>query len=310
MTDTSVVRINIAICSCQRPKLLAKALASIAAMASPEGAEVIVSVIDNDPQQSAKTVCRDWQTKLGVALHYEHEPRRGIPLARNRAIDVAHQLGAHYLVFIDDDEWVESDWLCELYRYALSLGGKAVVHGAVVPELPQGAPQYMGEIFFDKGRPTGTALGSCATNNVLIPIYVTQELGLRFDESRPLAGGTDTLFFCAAVERGVEIFECAEARVHEEIPTSRLSSRWLAKRKYRAGITLSRRKREAGRSAVGLLLSATFQVVLNGLLILLSAVLFQRVAYYKALMKMSRNAGVLSGLMGATTDSYQKIEGA
>jgi len=104
-----------------------------------------------------------------------------------------------------------------------------------------------------------------------------------------------------------EIFECAEARVHEEIPTSRLSSRWLAKRKYRAGITLSRRKREGGRSAVGLLLSATFQVVLNGLLVLLSAVLFQRVAYYKALMKMSRNAGVLSGLMGMSVDSYNKV---
>ena len=57
-----------------------------------------------------------------------------------------------------------------------------------------------------------------------------------------------------------------------------------------------------------MLLSATFQVVLNGLLILLSAVLFQRVAYYKALMKMSRTAVVVSGLMGATTDSYATIE--
>ena len=58
---------------------------------------------------------------------------------------------------------------------------------------------------------------------------------------------------------------------------------------------------------MGLLLSATFQVVLNGLLVLLSAVLFQRVAYYKALMKMSRNAGVLSGLMGMSVDSYNKV---
>lgn len=302
--------INIAICSCQRPRLLAKALASIAKMALPDSAQVIVSVIDNDPEQSAARVCDEWRDKLGPALHYEAEPRRGIPIARNRAIDVALHLNADYLVFIDDDEWVEELWLCELYRYALELGGRAVVHGAVIPELPPGSPAYMAEIFFEKGRPTGTVLGSCATNNVLIPMALINELDLRFDESRPLAGGTDTLFFCAAVERGAKIYECAQARVHEEIPPVRMTSRWLAKRKYRAGITLAWRKRVAGRGRGSLVFSAVGQILVNGLLMAINALLLRRAGYYKALMKASRNVGVLSGVAGAKADSYKNIEGA
>ncbi|WP_372865357.1 glycosyltransferase family 2 protein [Spongiibacter sp.] len=304
-----LARINIAICSCQRPFLLEKALSSLAAMRRPANSEVLVSIIDNDPEQSALPVYEDWRAKFPVALHYAAEPRRGIPVARNRAIAEAHQHNADYLVFIDDDEWVEPEWLCELVGYAQQLGGKAVVHGAVVPELPAAAPAYMAEIFFEKGRPTGTELGSCATNNVLIPIYLTRELGLRFDESRPLAGGTDTLFFCAVAEKGVKIVECAEAKVHEGIPMSRLTSRWLAKRKYRAGITLAWRKREAGRSAVSLLLSSLVQLIVYSIVALLSRMLMRNVSYYKALMKMCRSAGVLSGLLGARTDSYTNIEG-
>ena len=279
-------------------------------MQRPDGIRLLISIIDNDSDASAKPVFDKWGQHFGDELVYRLERKRGIPCARNNAIDVAHEYDADYLVFIDDDEWVEPSWLCELYSYAIRQGGQVVVHGGVVPELTEGAPAYMREIFFEKCRATGTELGSCATNNVLIPIFVTRDLALRFDESRPLAGGTDTIFFCAAVERGVKILECAEARVHEEIPLSRLSSRWLAKRKYRAGITLARRKREAGRTVISLLLSSVVQIVVYTLLALLARLSFLPVPYYKALMKLSRSAGVLSGLFGAEADSYKKIEGA
>lgn len=274
-------------------------------MQRPDGIRLLISIIDNDSDASAKPVFDKWGQHFGDALVYRLERKRGIPCARNNAIDVAHEYGADYLVFIDDDEWVEPGWLCELYQYALQLGGRAVIHGAVIPELPPQAPGYMADIFVEKGRPTGTSLAACATNNVLVPIYLTKELGLRFDESRPLAGGTDTLFFLAAVAKGVSIYECAEARVHEAIPPVRLTSRWLAKRKYRAGITLSERKRMAGRNAAGLLISSLFQVILYGVLALLAMVLFQRRIYFKVLMKASRSFGVLAGLFGARVDSYR-----
>src|SRR5690606_40862979 len=57
-------------------------------------------------------------------------------------------------------------------------------------------------IFKRKEYRTGQILQTCATNNVIIPVYVTRDLGLRFDETHPLAGGTDTLFFVEACARG------------------------------------------------------------------------------------------------------------
>ena len=301
--------LNIAICTCRRPRLLGKALESLAAMAMPQGCVVLVTVIDNDPDGSAKQVFEQLCPDFPCSLHYLSEMRRGIPIARNRAIEAGHSLGADYLIFIDDDEWVEEQWLVRLYDYALSVGGKAVISGNVIPELPSDAPSYMKKIFSEESRKTGTELTSCATNNVLVPIYITRELGLRFDESRPFAGGTDTIFFCAAVKLGVRILRCAEAKVHEEIAPVRLSSRWLARRKFRVGISQSEMKREAGRSALGLSMSAGFQCLISALTLLAAVLhLLPMERYYKSLMKLSRNAGVIAGLWGIEVDSYRQID--
>lgn len=303
-----MITINIALCTCTRPVLLSKCLDSLAGMIIPENSQVFVTVIDNDVNQTARIVVESRQKGFPVPLNYVVEDRRGIPLARNKAIAESHNLNADYLVFIDDDEWVDERWLVTLVDYALSVGGKAVISGAVKSELPVNTPEYMREIFRDKGRKTGAILSSCATNNVLIPSYVTKEMGLRFDESRPLAGGTDTLFFCEAVNRGVPIYKCAEAFVSEDVPANRLSLRWLSKRKYRVGITLAWRKRRNGRAVVGIILSSFFQIVLNGLLVVVAALFFQKMIMVKAVMKVSRAAGTVSGVFGVKVDSYQTID--
>lgn len=303
-----MITINIALCTCMRPTLLGKCLDSLARMVIPDDSQVFVTVIDNDVNQTAQCVVDSFKHGFPLSLKYVVEDRRGIPVARNKAIAESHDLNADYLVFIDDDEWVDESWLVKLLAYALSVGGKAVISGAVKSELPANTPAYMREIFRDKDRKTGAVLSSCATNNVLIPSYVTKEMGLRFDESRPLAGGTDTLFFCEAVSRGVSIYKCAEAFVSEDVPASRLSLRWLSKRKYRVGITLAWRKRRNGRAISGIVLSSFAQLVLNGLLAVVATLLFQKMIMVKAVMKASRAAGTLSGVFGVEVDSYQTID--
>ncbi|WP_159240964.1 glycosyltransferase family A protein [Zhongshania aliphaticivorans] len=303
-----MISINIALCTCMRPTLLSKCLDSLAAMAIPENSKVFVTVVENDENQTARPVVEAMQENFPLPLKYVVESKRGIPLARNRAIAEAHSLHADYLIFIDDDEWVDKDWLVLLLAYALSVGGKAVISGAVKSALPADTPEFMKEIFRDKGRKTGAVLSSCATNNVLIPIFVTKEMGLRFDESRPLAGGTDTLFFCEAVNRGVLIYKCAEAFVSEDIPASRVSLRWLSKRKYRVGITLAWRKRRNGRSTAGIVISSLAQIVVNSLIAVVAILLFQKTAVIKAIMKASRAAGTVSGVFGVEVDSYRTID--
>lgn len=306
----SSLSINIAICTCNRGQLLANCLKSLLGMALPENAAVTISVVDNDPAGSAQSVVEQhYSERPTVKLEYLYEPRRGIPIARNCAVENAHRLEADYLVFIDDDEWVESAWLVELLRYAESLGGKTVVSGAVVPEIPDDVPDHLGQLFVMKERKTGTTLKTCATNNVIIPIYVTRDLGLRFDESQPLAGGTDTLFFLAANNKGVPIVKCAEALVHEVIPASRVCLAWLCKRKFRVGVTLAGRRQQQGRGGHGLFLSSIVKVLGHGLVALAWVVIWQPLLRNKATLKAARDMGVVVGCLGGRIDSYSTVDG-
>lgn len=301
--------INLAICTCKRIQLLRQCLDSVAGAQVPAGASLIVTIIDNDAEQSARPLVDELSSAFPVPLRYVPEPRRGIPCARNRAIEEAHQLNADCLVFIDDDEWVTRDWLVRLYEYGVSQGGKMVVSGVVVSELPAETPDHVRAIFGAKEARTGDKLQACATNNVLIPIHVTRDLKLRFDESDPLAGGTDTVFFVEAVKRGVEIRRCAEAVVHEVVPASRATVRWLAKRKYRAGITEAWRKRQKGRGGLRIFVSAAVVVLIEATKSGVMALLGQATSRTRYWLKACKYAGVAAGALGRKVDSYRVIDG-
>lgn len=299
--------VNVCVCTCQREKLLARCLESIARIELPQDVRVTITVIDNDAGRSAEALVKAFAGRFPVPLFYHCEPRRGIPCARNRAIEETHRLGSDYLVFIDDDEWVEAGWLKALYGYASGQGGKVVVSGDVIPDLPADLPPDIRSLFKRKEYRTGQILQTCATNNVIIPVYVTRDLGLRFDETHPLAGGTDTLFFVEACARGVRILKCVEALVHESIPLSRANLRWLARRKYRAGITEAWRKRKKGRSFLRVVIWAGVQTILETVITAVLTFLGRKIARNKCWLRASKSAGVFMGALGASVDSYKHI---
>lgn len=301
-------RIVICVCTFKRAKLLKECLESITKITLPSSAEVHMLVVDNDPEQASHEFTQSLNDSFPIPLHYVCEPRQGIPCARNKAIEVAHQLDADYFVFIDDDERVEPDWLVQLVGYCRSKGGQAVIHGGVEQELPVGTPAHIQAVYQRKKRKTGDSLNACATNNVIVPIRVTRDLGLRFDESNPLAGGTDTIFFTEARAKGVQIFECSEAQVKETIPASRATLAWMLKRKYRAGITEAWRKQQSGRSKTSILISALLQALLESLKAVLMTVVGNKVSRNRFWLKASRSAGVFAGVFGVEVDSYKKID--
>ena len=299
--------VNISICTCQRPRLLAIAIDSLLKMAYPENTQVIISIVDNDPEKSAEPVVNRYLNLVDF-LHYVSEPRRGIPVARNAAVAFAVSLNADYLVFIDDDEWVEKSWLIELFNYCQIKGGRSVISGHVIADLPDNIPAHLAKLFNKKESVTGRTLKSCATNNVIIPMYLFSELGLTFDESHPFAGGEDILFFSEAVVKGVIIFKCSESVVHEHIPKSRISLKWLGQRKFQAGITVAIQKISKGHPNYTVLMYAFFQVLFSGvgaLLFLLLNIKQRRNNYY---LKACRSFGVASGAMGIRVNSYENID--
>ncbi|MCK5071251.1 MAG: glycosyltransferase [Desulfocapsa sp.] len=162
-------RINICICTYLRSESLLKCLHSLALIECPANTDVVITVIDNDELGSANKIVTSLIDRFPFALFYHIEPKRGIPCARNRALDEAHKLNCEYLAFIDDDEWVETDWLIRLYGFCRKHGGDVIVSGSVVSELPAATPEHIRGLFNKKEKLTGSQLSSCATNNVLVP---------------------------------------------------------------------------------------------------------------------------------------------
>ena len=302
-------KINICVCTYKRPKLLTDCLQSLAGIVVPSGTEVTVMVIDNDQTRSAEGTVTGFIETFPFDIYYHCENKRGIPCARNRAVEETHRLGSDYLVFIDDDEWVEPLWLDLLYTYCKNKGGNIVVSGNVISEFSDQTPEYIHHVFKRKQWPTGTLLDRCATNNVFVPISVTKDLGLRFDESHPLAGGTDVKFFCKAVTSGVVIEKCAEALVHEIIPENRTTLKWLSKRKFRQGITRAWREKQKGRSSLSIITSSSLDIIINLFIASIMFLIGKKQKRIKRWLKICRSLGVLSGIFGLKVDSYKNIDG-
>jgi succinoglycan biosynthesis protein ExoM len=301
--------INICICTYRRNKHLASCIKSLCDQVCPNDIRISISVIDNDVQQSAEPIIQESRNISPFILHYFCEPRRGIPLARNRALVESLKMHADWIAFIDDDEQAEKNWIHQLYSYICQHSEKTVVHGRVIPVFPPDTPKHIKELCSpNKIRPTGTPKTACATDNVLFPVSLVEPLGLRFDESSPLAGGTDTIFFTQASNNGFQIFECAEAIVYETVFAERLKMKWLLKRKYRSGITTSWRKQNAGRSSISLIFSSLFKILMHCIVSSLLAVMNLKLQRNKQLLKSARETGILAGTLGLRVNSYAKIE--
>jgi len=226
-----------------------------------------VRVVDNSPEASAEGLARELGATLPFPLRYRHEPEPNIARARNAAIEIAP---AEVLVFVDDDEVAASDWLERLLAGQESSGADAVF-GTVERELPCACPRWiqLGGFFASADPPSGSLTwNQTRTGNTLLLGSWCYDAGFRFDEGYGRTGGEDVQFFARLTAAGAHLRGAPAARVSETVEASRLNLRYLLRRDYRQGMTLSRIHGEglrhplvsfAGRVARGVIgLSAVF----------------------------------------------------
>jgi succinoglycan biosynthesis protein ExoM len=241
--------ITVCACTCSRPEGLRALLGGLAAQRFVQvpRPRFDVVVVDNEGNAAARASCEEIARTAGLAIGYVHEPRRGIPFARNACLDhVAPE--AEFFAMIDDDEVPEPDWLEQLLR-AQARAGADVVRGAVVPVFPEGAPAWIrnGDFFgWPKRRGTalvdGSELASASSNNVLVRTAAVRGLRLRFDTTLAFTGGTDALFFRQMKLAGCRIVYAADARVREAVPAQRATFRYLWRIHYKQGCNKVPRK--------------------------------------------------------------------
>jgi GT2 family glycosyltransferase len=233
MESAGQLQALIAIVTSNRPKQVVEVLESIKALEVSD-LKWLAVVIDNPPNEETRKAV---ESASGSApVEYVAEDVGSITRARNRGLREAIDRGAEALVFIDDDETADVDWLDVIWTAHLN-SPKTVVFGPVRTILPPGTPEAIVRSgIADNHNPVyedGSLQPTCASNNTLIPVGALGEIWFdsRFDRS----GGGDTDFFRRLNRTGVEIRYCSAARVSEPWSSDRANSRFLMERARRVG---------------------------------------------------------------------------
>ena len=227
----------IAIATYRRPAGLQRLLDSLEVAIASTNLNVDIVVVDNDAEESGRSVAATHP----IGATYVVEPEPGISAARNRALD---HFGDQYraVIFVDDDEWVQPEWLAALTTFATQSQAEVVV-GPVVSAFLQPAPDWVvrGGFFTGRAHATGDRLRHAPTHNTLLVRDMWVRAGSpRFDPSFSKTGGEDTDFFYGISLSGAVMLFCAEAVVHEEVPPDRQTLQWVRRRAIREGANETR----------------------------------------------------------------------
>jgi succinoglycan biosynthesis protein ExoM len=295
----------------KRPQFLEHLLQSLTELERDHFAMDVI-VVDNDANGSAESVVQRFIAALPSVI-YEVEPERGIAAARNRLVAIATRLGANYLAFVDDDEWVEPMWLSNLVRTAQAYQAEGVA-GAVLPDFDPEVPSWIVEgQFFDRIRhPTGASvlgnfIGTC---NLLLKRECLDGIEGPFDRAFDLTGGSDRHLLDRLASRGARVVWCDEADVHEHIPTSRGNPWWILKRHFRGGITVSQsaRKLEPATTRAARA-SRTFLNFIRGIVMVPGSVVRGKATTLHTLRGCAMDLGRLVGAVGYTYQEYKNTHG-
>jgi len=298
MADSSGVLV--VICTYQRNVGLAKTLRSLLPSQVIYGYRVLI--VDNNPDGSARGVLDEFPWAM-----YVHEPRPGIPSARNAALSLRGNSWG--LVFLDDDEFVSEEW----FRLLVDHAGQCDAHIHFAPVLPAYGPDANpllidGQFFERRRYSTDTAMPFGPTNNVFIRTEILDAVGpLLFDVEMSTSGGSDVDFFRRLTQLGAVARWFDDAVVFEDVPANRANYAWLALRFKRVGNNQAR---------LMLYERRPYRVVLSGISrVALGAIrmgigyIRRRPAHRDSFGLMHRGLGMIGYLFNrARVDEYARTE--
>ena len=288
----------------KRPGLLRNCLTSIGKLNKPDNYQIEIIVVDNDQQETAKSLCAELAAGLTFSLYYFVQAERGLASVRNRLLEEVASLGADLIAFIDDDEQADPEWLVR-HIDNLNKHGADVSTGPVRPissayNLPQ-----------KKAKASGSTPRHVSTNNVVFNTSLITTQGLRFDPFYNFIGGEDFDFFERSDKQGNVHIWTEEALVFETIPESRNSLRYLFYRHFSGGINSIMRYKRASPAwrawirflpkIMGKLLGAMIYFVLSG-------VRLDKVLFSTAVKKLANGLGYLAGLLNVVVERYRNID--
>ncbi|WP_346915618.1 glycosyltransferase family 2 protein [uncultured Roseibium sp.] len=283
--------VSISIASIGRPSL-ADTLHSLSRLPKTEDLKLDVLIADDSRDGAA--------TRLVESLDLNGLPVTCLPVAsgnishaRNALLDAAE---SDWIVFVDDDEWVEPDWLARMFAAQRDFQADVVI-GPVLPAYPPDTPAWLvraNPLYKDWGH-RGKRLDTGRGGNTLVRMRLIRELALRFDPAYGITGGEDTVFFAEAASRGAVIVATDDAIIREHVPPERLSPTIILRRAIRAGQSYGILQQTHLPSAAARLLFLLDAAAKTGLAAFLSLMFrpIDRARHFRMRQKLARNLGKL-----------------
>lgn len=230
-----MITIDIGIITFNRPQKLLYLLERITDLNIDDTFTISKIIIVDNSHDFSISKSSDRIFRNNNKVHLIHEAKAGIPFARNA---VVRNSDSDYLVFIDDDEYPDKNWLIEFVRTARELKCD-ILQGPVIPVFDNEPAIWIKNAHTRKRYYTGYMLNSMATNSLMIKKSVWQEFENPFNINFAMTGGSDSLLGRELISLGYDVIWCDEAIVYEFVPEERLRLRWIMQRHYRGGNNFS-----------------------------------------------------------------------
>ena len=289
--------IVIACCTYKRPKQLDRMIDSLNKINYPTNIKTKILIIDNDIEESAKTVTEKYSNILNIS--YIKEDKKGLSNARNMALKEAINIGASHLAFIDDDEIADINWLINHIDFYNNFENIYISSGPTYKKFEGNYPDYIinNKIFKVRIRKIlGKIRQTCASGNVFFPLNIIKENNIYFSSTYNNSGGEDTDFFSRLSNLGYQIGWNCNAVNFEIVDKERANLKWILKRAYNNGYINSVIYNN-NRNFINKIL-----YIINKIIILLFYIVIQlfsiiagKTYFFNKLIKLANTLGKISG---------------
>src|SRR4051794_24157500 len=164
---------QIAICipTYKRPLLLKKLVQSISKCNIDASLikDITITVVDNDESKTACPVVSELKGEIAPIankIFYLTYPIKGLSNVRNESIRNALKLNPDFIVFVDDDEFVTSEWLNEMVK-TITINKADLVIGPVISLLNTNASKYVSCWLERPNYPNNTKLDFIRSGNLI-----------------------------------------------------------------------------------------------------------------------------------------------
>ncbi|AFL75876.1 glycosyltransferase family 2 protein [Thiocystis violascens] len=246
--------LTVALCTHNHVDRLERTLANIAGIQQPRSSWEFL-VVDNGSRDFTPEFLRqriwpeDWSVRVVC------EEKLGIAHARNRAIAEAH---GEYLIFLDDDENADSEWL-RAYEKLIAehrpdaFGGRIeVLFEDLRPRwLTDELLGFLGKLdWSEQIKPLTDSSTPLYTGNFGFRRAIVETIGL-FDASlgrrgQENNGGEDVDFYRRILRAGLQVWWMPEAVIYHRIQAAKLKRSYFLDLHYRQGRMEAIRKRGQG----------------------------------------------------------------